>query len=78
MNDQQRERIEHLLKQSLPGMSDQPGAQLRRDLWASMSQRIADQARPLPVPWFDWALLAVVAAWLAFFPSTIPVLLYHL
>jgi hypothetical protein len=36
------------------------------------------EARPTAVPWFDWALLAVVAVWLAFFPGAIPVLLYHL
>lgn len=78
MNEQERDRIEQLLKNSLPQMGSQPGAQLRRDLWAAMLQRMNDHARFSPVPWFDWALLAAVAAWLAFFPSAIPVLLYHL
>ena len=78
MNDRQRERIEQLLKKSLPQMGDQTGVQLGRDLWSAMVRRLEAEARPLPVPWFDWALLAAVAAWLAFFPSTIPVLLYHL
>jgi hypothetical protein len=41
-----------------------------------MLQRL--EARPTPVPWFDWALFAAVAAWLLFFPGAIPVLLYHL
>lgn len=76
MNEHQQERIERLLKQSLPPLSGQDGAELRRDLWPAMLQRMA--VRPTTVPWFDWALLAAVAAWLAFFPGAIPVLLYHL
>jgi hypothetical protein len=65
-----------LLKKSLPPVSAQVGAELRRDLWPAMLQRI--EARPASVPWFDWALLAALAAWCAFFPGVIPVLLYHL
>jgi hypothetical protein len=41
-----------------------------------MLQRLEE--RPAAIPWFDWALLAAVAAWLVFFPGAIPVLLYHL
>jgi hypothetical protein len=76
MNEQDRRRIEQLLKQSMPPLGDQAGAELRRDLWPAMLRRI--EARRSAVPWFDWALLATVAAWLAFFPGAIPVLLYHL
>ena len=30
------------------------------------------------MPWFDWALLAVLAIWFFFSPEAIPILLYHL
>ncbi len=78
MNDQDEKRIEQLLKKSLPPLGDQDGAELRRDLWSAMLRRMDNEARRSAVPWFDWALLATVAAWLAFFPGAIPVLLYHL
>jgi hypothetical protein len=76
MNEHDQARIEQLLKKSLPPMGGRSGGELRRDLWPAMLHRL--EARPSAVPWFDWALLAAVAAWLAFFPGTIPVLLYHL
>jgi len=76
MNEHEQERIKQLLKQSLPALSDRVGAELRRDLWPALLKRMA--VRPTAVPWFDWALLAAVAAWLIFFPGAIPVLLYHL
>lgn len=78
MNEHDQERIERLLKKSLPPIGAQVGAELRRDLWPAMLRRIDDDAHSTSVPWFDWALLAAVAAWLAFFPGMIPVLLYHL
>jgi hypothetical protein len=70
------ERMERLLKQSLLPTSTQPGATLQRDLWPAMLERL-DEAS-VALPWFDWALLAVVVVWLAIFPRAIPVLLYHL
>jgi hypothetical protein len=76
MNEHDQERIEQLLKKSLPPISARVGAELRSDLWPAMLKRL--EARPPAVPWFDWALLAAVAAWLVFFPGAIPVLLYHL
>ncbi len=76
MNEHEQKRIEQLLKQSLPPAGALADAELQRDLWPAMLQRLA--GRPTAVPWFDWALLAAVAAWLLFFPGAIPVLLYHL
>ncbi len=76
MNEHDQERIAQLLKQSLPPISARVDAEVRRDLWPAMLKRL--EARPTAVPWFDWALLAAVAAWLVFFPGAIPVLLYHL
>jgi hypothetical protein len=41
-----------------------------------MLRRLAE--RPAELPWFDWALLAVLPVWFLFFPETIPIMLYHL
>jgi len=71
-----QERIEHLLKQSLPPTGTRPRAALDRDLWPAMPRRLDRQS--VAVPWFDWALLAALALCLAIFPRAIPVLLYHL
>ena len=76
MSEQDHECIEQLLKETMQPISGQVGAELRRDLWPAMLKRF--EARPFKVPWFDWALLAAVAALLVFFPGAIPVLLYHL
>ncbi len=76
MNEQEQERIQQLLRETMQPITGQVGVQLRCDLWPEMLQRL--EARPLKVPWFDWALLAAVAALLVFFPGAIPVLLYHL
>jgi hypothetical protein len=76
MNGHDRNPIEQLLKRALPPVSLSPDAEPRRDLWPAMLKRL--EARPIAVPWFDWALLATVAAWLVFFPGAIPLLLYHL
>jgi hypothetical protein len=73
MNENDQRRIEQLLKQTMQPREDAP---LRRDLWPEMLKRLV--ARPGQVPWFDWALLAILTAWLIFFPGAIPVLLYHL
>jgi hypothetical protein len=85
MNQSEQGRIVKLLKQSLPPVTD-GGAQLGRDLWPAMLQRLQqppDSASWLEQAWFnqvwfDCALVAVAVAWLAFFPAAIPILLYHL
>jgi hypothetical protein len=79
IHDQQRnqhEPIERLLKQSLPPTGNQPGAELPRDLWPAMLQRLGEHS--FAVPWFDWGLLAALVVWIALFPRAILVLLYHL
>ncbi len=72
MNDHNHEKIRQLLKQNLPLAN----AELERDLWPQMLRRL--DARTSGVPWFDWALLALVALCLILVPDTIPMLLYHL
>ncbi len=85
MNESEKTRIAKLLKHSLPPVTDN-AAQLTRDLWPAMLQRL-QQLEEHPAwyerawfnqAWFDWALGAAAVAWLAFFPAAIPVLLYHL
>jgi hypothetical protein len=85
MNPSEQERIAKLLKQSLPPVTGD-GAQLRRDLWPAMLRRMQQQETPVTwfekawfnQVWFDCALATAVIAGMAFFPSAIPVLLYHL
>jgi hypothetical protein len=72
MNEDDQRRIEQLLRQA----SGRTASPLQRDLWPAMLKRL--EARSGRVPWFDWALLAILATWLIFFPGAIPVLLYHL
>ncbi|HMD40798.1 MAG TPA: hypothetical protein VKH15_16050 [Candidatus Acidoferrum sp.] len=73
MTDQNEKELKELLKQSIAPFTN---SDLRRDLWPQMLQRLSHQ--PIRVPWFDWALAAILAALLLLFPGTIPALLYHL
>jgi hypothetical protein len=73
MNEQNDKEIQELLKHSISPVSD---TELRRDLWPDMLKKLSEQ--PVRVPWFDWALAAVMGALLIVFPGAIPALLYHL
>lgn len=73
MNDREMEEMKKLLKEALPPMRD---AELGRDLWPAMLERLA--APPLRMPWWDWVLLAGASATILFVPGVIPALLYHL
>jgi hypothetical protein len=73
MKEPEIDDLKNLLKDALPSTR---GAELQRDLWPAMLQRL-DQ-RAVHVPWWDWALIATLAAALIFFPGIIPALLYHL
>ncbi len=68
--------MKELLKQAIAPASD---TELRRDLWPQMLRKLEEAPAPeLHVPWFDWALAAILSAVLLFFPGSIPELLYHL
>jgi hypothetical protein len=84
--EQEQGKFAEFLKQSLTPMSHE----LDRDLWPKMRQRLDHGARqhnwlallfsPASlslVPWFDWALLAVVIVGMSLFPRSIAVWLYH-
>ena len=73
MNEQNDKELKELLKQSIAPLTD---TELRRDLWPEMLQKLSQQ--PVRVPWFDWALAAILSAVLLVFPGVIPALLYHL
>jgi hypothetical protein len=72
-NEENNKEIKELLQRSIAPMKN---TELQRDLWPQMLRRLEQQ--PLRVPWFDWALAAIAAAFLLLFPGTIPALLYHL
>jgi len=76
--------MEHLLRLALPPVEAEHGP--GSDLWPAVLRRLDEQ----PVgqswlgwvrrgsSWFDWALLAGLAAVAAAFPVSIPLLLYYL
>jgi hypothetical protein len=73
MKEVDHEDVKSLLKQSLRPAS----MESERDLWPQMLRRL-DERSPAPIPWLDWALLALVVICALAFPGSIPVLLYHL
>lgn len=72
-NQEDEKQIKELLQQEFASFKN---AELGRDLWPQMLQRLAQP--PMRVPWFDWALAAILGAVLIFFPGAIPALLYHM
>jgi hypothetical protein len=86
INEREIKKLANRLQQSLPPMN----RELDHDLWPKMLQRIDDRAcdrhwlavlfspsAMSAVPWFDWALLAVVIVGVCIFPKSIPIWLYH-
>lgn len=73
MNQQDDQELQALLREAIAPVKD---TELRRDLWPEMLKKLDQQ--PVRVPWFDWALAALLSAALLLFPGVIPALLYHL
>jgi hypothetical protein len=86
MTEPEQKQVADRLKQSLVPMN----LELHRDLWPNMLRRIDEGARNRQwfavlfspaalssVPWFDWALLAVLVVGICAFPKSIPIWLYH-
>jgi hypothetical protein len=67
-------RVKDLLKKALGSANPEPP----RDLWPQMLRRLDEGSTAPAIPWFDWALIGVVAICIITFPHSIPVLLYHL
>ena len=73
-SEENNQELKDLLKQAIPPAQDK---ELRRDLWPQILRKLEEHPA-LHVPWFDWALAAILCAVLVFFPGSIPALLYHL
>jgi len=80
MNEHEEKTLADLLKRSVGPVN----GELNRDLWPRMLRRLEQQdgrqwfTAMSSVPWFDWALLAVLILGVAMFPRAIPIWLYHL
>ncbi len=73
MSEENNEKIRAVLRRAIPPVTDR---ELKRDLWPQMLRRLEE--RPARVPWFDWALVALLAIWFFFSPEAIAILVYHL
>jgi hypothetical protein len=81
MNVPDKDRMKKLLQQALPPVQADAGPE--RDLWPAMRRRL--NAKPVAPAsggfrwaWFDGALAVGLVGLAAFFPASIPVLLYYL
>jgi hypothetical protein len=82
-HDHQQARLKKLLREALPPVKD--GSEPGRDLWPAMLRRLDLRlaAKPTAPPisnwaWFDGVLAAGLVGLAAFFPVSIPLLLYYL
>ena len=73
MNEREIEEMKKLLTREMKPVGR---AELQRDLWPSMLEKLARGVAG--VPWWDWALLAGTGLALWLFPGMVPALLYHL
>jgi hypothetical protein len=81
MKERSQDPMKKLLQQALPPIK--ADADPSRDLWPTMLRRLnEDSAAPVQAgfnwAWFDGALAAGLAALVASFPASIPLLLYYL
>jgi hypothetical protein len=72
MTEHDDRQIREALKRSFPPVNLEPG----RDLWPAVLRKLDD--RPIRVPWYDWALIALSTGVFLFFPKLILVFAYHL
>jgi len=73
MRQEEQGKLKHLLQRAIPPLAD---STLDHDLWPEMLRRM--ERKSIEVPWLDWALAAVLAGWILFFPEEILRFLYHL
>jgi hypothetical protein len=72
MTEHEDRQIREALQESFPPIP----TELSRDLWPAVMGKL--DARPVRVPWYDWALVGVSAAVFLSFPQLILVFAYHL
>ena len=73
MSESDDKELLDALKQSMTPIEN---AELERDLWPRMLQRL-DQRQAVRISWFDWALVVLLGAACLLFPGVIPALAYH-
>ncbi len=73
MNEKNDKQLRELLRENIAPLAD---VSLRRDLWPEMRRKLDEPG--VRVPWFDWALAALVAILCLFFPEAVLGLLFHL
>jgi hypothetical protein len=71
--DRREQEVREALQRTFPPAE----SELRRDLWPAMLRRLEKQPASA-VPWYDWALAAVVLAMVVFFPRIALLFAYHL
>lgn len=72
MTEHDDQQIRDALKQSFQPVNTELG----RDLWPDVLRKL--EARPIGVPWYDWALIGLSAAMFVAFPRLVLVFAYHL
>ena len=72
MNEHDERRVREALRHAFPPVD----TVLERDLWPDVLRRLDTQSQG--VPWYDWALIAIVTALCLYAPRLILVLAYHL
>jgi hypothetical protein len=72
MSEQDPSDIRRLLQDAFPPVD----AELKRDLWPTMSRTL--DARGRRFVWYDWALAALAGTVITALPDLVLVLLYHL
>ena len=72
MTEHDDRQIREALRQSFPPAN----TELHRDLWPAVLRKL--DARPVSVPWYDWALIGLSTSVFLFFPQLILVFAYHL
>jgi len=72
VNEHDKQQVRQILKRSFPPVHTELG----RDLWPAVLGKL--DPCPIPVPWYDWALIVVSAGVLLFFPQLLLVFAYHL
>ena len=65
-------QIRDALQQSFPPVN----TEIHRDLWPTVLRKL--EARPAPMPWYDWALIGLSVGVFLFLPRFILVFAYHL
>ncbi len=73
MSEENNGKIRDALGRAIPPVADR---ELKRDLWPQMLRKLDRQA--IRVPWYDWALAALLVVWLYLIPEAILALVYQL